>query len=301
MIQIKSRTKLGVAAVRIVANGAADLPKAVEVQKGFHMLPLSAYLRSGLAFKPSEPRRLMALYKSKAPEDIRFFDELGDTMKKSLPASSDSTDSLVASFRQIGLSVGKGFEWQALDEPTRRGLVRAIKIGTQVIDKKWEATGEVTNGWKYTFAGGRAGYDPGLRAALTKYEIGAQLSDQVIYPNTSVDDKGEQLNGTHKYVLHFEAGKLPPVATFWNLAMYGSDMLFVENDFGRYSFGSTTDGLKKDADGSLTIIIQKDKPADTANWLPAPAGEFNLTMRFYGPQTPVLDGSYRLPAVKRVQ
>jgi hypothetical protein len=30
-------------------------------------------------------------------------------------------------------------------------------------------------------------------------------------------------------------------------------------------------------------------------------GSFNLTMRFYGPQTPVLDGSYRLPAVKRVE
>jgi hypothetical protein len=151
------------------------------------------------------------------------------------------------------------------------------------------------------FAGGRAGYDPGLRAALAKYEVGAQLSDQVICPNTSVDDKGEQLTGAHKYVLHFDVGKLPPVATFWNLAMYGSDMLFVENDFGRYSFGSTTDGLKKSSDGSLTIVIQKDRPSDTSNWLPAPAGNFNMTMRFYGPETPVLDGSYRVPAVKRVQ
>ena len=82
--------------------------------------------------------------------------------------------------------------------------------------------------------------------------------------------------------------------------MYGSDMLFVENDFGRYSIGSTTDGLKTNADGSLTILIQKDRPADTSNWLPAPSGPFNLTMRFYGPETPVLDGSYRLPAVRRV-
>ena len=69
----------------------------------------------------------------------------------------------------------------------------------------------------------------------------------------------------------------------------------------RYSIGSTTDGLKKNADGSLDILIQKDKPAHTSNWLPAPAGNFNLTMRFYGPETAVLDGSYRLPAVRRVQ
>ncbi|MCY1187641.1 hypothetical protein D9M73_286440 [compost metagenome] len=81
--------------------------------------------------------------------------------------------------------------------------------------------------------------------------------------------------------------------------MYGSDMLFVENDFGRYSIGNM-DNLKADADGSVTLLIQKERPADTSNWLPAPDGPFNLTMRFYGPGTSVLDGSYRLPAVQRV-
>jgi hypothetical protein len=51
--------------------------------------------------------------------------------------------------------------------------------------------------------------------------------------------------------------------------------------------------------GSLTILIQKDRPTDTSNWLPAPSGRFNLTMRLYGPGTPVLDGSDRLPPVRR--
>lgn len=300
MTEVRLRTKIGVTGLRLLAKGAADLPKAVEVQKGFHLMPLSAYLRDGLAHKAPAERPMMAAYDSKAPEDIRFFDELGHAMSQRLPASADFDDTLVASFRQIGLSVGKGFEWQTLDEPTRRGLVRATKAGEQIVDRKWEAAGETTDGWKYTFAGGRAGYDPGLRAALIKYELGAQLSDQVLYPNTAVDDKGEPLTGERKYVLHFDAGNLPPVSVFWNMAMYGSDMLFVENDFGRYSIGSTTDGLKKEPDGSLTMFIQKDRPADTSNWLPAPAGPFNLTMRFYGPETPVLDGSYRLPAVRRV-
>ncbi|RVG24834.1 DUF1254 domain-containing protein [Sinorhizobium meliloti] len=301
MIEVKSRTKIGVAAVRILANGEADLPNAVEAQKGFHLMPLSAYLRDGLAHKAADPRPQMRLFESDAPEGIRYFDELGDAMTKRLPASADSEDSLVASFKQIGLSVGGGFQWKSLDEATKKGLERAIKTGEQIVDSKWAAAGEITNGWKYTFAGGRAGYDPGLRAALAKYEVGAQLSDQVIYPNTSVDDRGEPLNGSKKYVLHFDAGKLPPVSVFWNMAMYGSDMLFVENDFKRYSIGSTTDGLKQDADGSLTILIQKNKPADTANWLPAPEGDFNLTMRFYGPETTVLNGSYRLPAVRPVE
>ncbi|MCY1187901.1 hypothetical protein D9M73_289400 [compost metagenome] len=87
---------------------------------------------------------------------------------------------------------------------------------------------------------------------------------------------------------------------FWNLSLYGPDMYFVENDFRRYSVGNTTDGLKTDADGSITLVIQHERPTDTSNWLPAPEGPFNLTMRFYGPQPAVLDGSYRLPAVQRV-
>ena len=301
MTQIKSRTKIGVAAVRILANGASDLPRAVEAQKGFRLMPLSAYLRQGLAYVSSEPRSQTARYDGTAPPELRYFDELGFAMEKRLPASADNDDALVASFHQIGLSVGKGFEWQTLDEATRRGLAGAITAGSQIVDSEWAAAGQIANGWKYTFAGGRAGYDPGLRAALAKNELGAQLSDQVLDPNTSVDDKGEGLTGARKYVLHFDKGQLPPVSVFWNMAMYGSDMLFVENDFGRYSIGSTTDGLKPGADGSLTMLIQKDNPADTANWLPAPSGSFNLTLRRYGPETPILDGSYRLPAIKRVR
>ena len=56
MSRIESRTERGVAAVRILANGEADLPKAVETQRGFRMMPLSAYLRYGLAYELRLPR-----------------------------------------------------------------------------------------------------------------------------------------------------------------------------------------------------------------------------------------------------
>jgi len=83
--------------------------------------------------------------------------------------------------------------------------------------------------------------------------------------------------------------------------MYDDKEFFIENDFRRYSIGSTTDGLKTAADGSITIYIQHEEPAvdQQSNWLPAPAGGFNLTMRLYGAETPILDGSYRLPPVTR--
>ena len=45
--------------------------------------------------------------------------------------------------------------------------------------------------------------------------------------------------------------------------------------------------MKKNADGSLTLHVQKDSPgADReSNWLPAPNGPIYLVMRLYWPKT----------------
>ena len=62
--------------------------------------------------------------------------------------------------------------------------------------------------------------------------------------------------------------------------------------------------LKYNADSSLDLYIQASSPgADKeANWLPAPAvGPFNMTVRIYWPTEAVLDGTYKLPPVRRAQ
>lgn len=297
MIRIRSSTKWGVVAVRIFAAGEADVAEAADAQKGFNLMPLSGYLREGVTHQPVKGS--IPEFKAKGPTELGGFERLGHAMHLYLPVSADTEDSFVAALGQIGLNVAGGFAWQTLDEPTKRGLARALPVAEAILDRKWESLGETTNGWRYNLAGGRSNHDLALRAALCKYMVGGQLAEQVLYPNCCEDADGKPFDGTNKYILRFEPGQLPPVATFWNMAMYADDMLFVENDFGRYSIGSTTDGVKTDADGSLTISIQNQRPEDTSNWLPAPAASFNLTMRFYGPATSVLDGSYRLPAVDR--
>ena len=57
-------------------------------------------------------------------------------------------------------------------------------------------------------------------------------------------------------------------------------------------------------DGSLDIYIQATSPGEKeeANWLPAPAsGPFSLTVRIYWPAGAVLDGTYKLPPVTRLE
>jgi hypothetical protein len=301
MRRVSSRTTQGVVAVRIFAAGQDDLPAAVDAQTGFALVPLSVYLEQGIAARdqadppvPQIPRH--------APAELEFFERLGCAMQLFLPVSADSNDPRVTSLRSLGLTVADGFEPGRLDDATRAGLARAAAAVEPLIDQAWAQLGETTNGWRYNFAGGRAGHDLLLRAALAKNVLGAQLASEVIYPPSDVDADGNPYDGNYAYQLHFPAGQQPPVSVFWNLNLFGPDMFFVENDAHRYSIGSTTDGLTAHPDGSLTIHIQHEEPTDPeqrANWLPAPQGSFNLALRFYGPEAPVFTGAYRLPAVTK--
>ncbi|WP_328394176.1 DUF1254 domain-containing protein [Nocardia sp. NBC_00416] len=301
IIPIRLRTRTAVAALRVFVDGDADTAAAGAAQRGFRLLPLSAFRARGLGYRGPDGGMAPKLAAT-TDETLRLFDQLGQAMQWYLPTSGDRDEPLIASFRHIGLTVAAGFEPATLDEAIVRGLKRAAPAAEAIIDACWERVGETVNGWRYYFAGGRAGHDFTLRSALVKYVLGAQLAEEVLYPPCSVDAAGRPLHGSNDYTLRFPAGQAPPVSVFWNLALYGDDMLFVANSRHRYSIGSTTDGLHTDPDGALTLYIQHDRPADpdaAANWLPAPADAFNLTMRMYGPDATVLDGTYRLPAVTR--
>jgi hypothetical protein len=115
------------------------------------------------------------------------------------------------------------------------------------------------------------------------------------------DSGGQPLDGTQSYELRFATE--PPVDAFWSVTMYDAkDFFLVGNSIDRYSIGDRTPGLQKDADGSLTIVMQADEPAEPerrANWLPTPAAPFRPILRLYEPREAVFDGSYELPPVTR--
>jgi hypothetical protein len=61
--------------------------------------------------------------------------------------------------------------------------------------------------------------------------------------------------------------------------------------------------LKFNGDGSLDLYFQNESPgADMeANWLPAPKGPFNLTMRLYAPRMEALTGKWNPPPIVKEQ
>jgi hypothetical protein len=93
------------------------------------------------------------------------------------------------------------------------------------------------------------------------------------------------------------------VDAFWSLTMYdGSDFYLVANPINRYSIGDRTPGLKRNDDGSISLYIGNASPGDDreSNWLPAPAAPFRPCMRMYQPRKEILDDTYVLPSIARI-
>src|SRR5262249_53107787 len=140
--------------------------------------------------------------------------------------------------------------------------------------------GRTVNGWRIGAAAGSREFYKGnwaLRAAAAKLGIYGNSEAEAVYPFTRNDANGIVLDGSkHTYQMTFAPGQLPPVNAFWSITMYdGRTQLLIDNPINRYLINSPMlPALAKNADGSITLYVQKASPGKDreANWLPAPAG-----------------------------
>lgn len=94
-----------------------------------------------------------------------------------------------------------------------------------------------------------------------------------------------------------------PVTQYWSMTVYNrATHTFIRNArwVGR---SSQTPGLQKNADGSADIYFGPTPPASgESNWVPTEAnGRFEVLARFYGPQKPLFDKSWKLTDVEQVR
>ena len=207
------------------------------------------------------------------------------------------------------------FEFKDLSLEHKAAVLLGMKAGDEQGDKFLSNGNKNINGWNVgAFFGDRDFSKTNwvMRAGAAKGGLYGNDAVEAMYPYTRTDGKGETLDGSkHNYTITFAAGQLPPVNSFWSLTMCeGKSQLLVKNRINRYLINSPIlSRMEKNADGSLTLYIQKDSPgkAKEANWLPAPDDTIYLVMRLYCPkETPpsILspgDGTWKPPSVIRVQ
>jgi hypothetical protein len=283
-----------------------DMPNVEKVQSGYKLQPLSTFLKQPAP--PAAPK-IDFLPATTAGIKANFFQYLDAALRFVPPTPEDQE--VRAKLARLGIGSGKPLDVNALSTDQKAAVAEGAKAGEEKVSQFLASGTKNINGWNIgSFFGDRNFYkgDWLLRAAAAKGGIYGNDAVEATYPMTRVDGKGEPLDGSkHNYTLTFPAGQLPPVNAFWSVTMYdGKTQLLIKNPINRYLLNSPMlPQMKKNADGSLTLYIQKDSPGKDkeANWLPAPSGSIYLVMRLYWPKEtppsilPPGSGTWKPPAI----
>ena len=303
---IRSTTQFALTIFRTQLFGPDDMPNVVAVQRGYKVAPLSTFLRQPAPPAAPEirwPRITADLAKH------HFFDYLAFALQFNAPQPNEAA--IRAQLASIGID-GRGTPMpnSFLD---RLELLGAAFEGERKVDAAVAAAGVAMNGWRVTpIPGSPEAYNGDwlLRAVAAKAGIYGNSTEEATYPFTRHDATGGELDGSKgRYTLTFGPNQLPPVSAFWSVTMYhGGNQLLVQNPIDRYLINTPMlSQMKRNADGGVTLYIQKDDPGEALrpNWLPAPDGPIYIVMRLYWPKTeqpallPIGQGQWQPPGILR--
>ncbi|WP_448107050.1 DUF1254 domain-containing protein [Pseudomonas azerbaijanoccidentalis] len=289
---------------RTKTDGAADYAAVHKIQAGYTVTPLSRLGKEAEAVSV----KIDPAVDMKTPPKVQvdtmsagdYFAYAAELLKVNPPHITDQP--MLAQIKRIGIEPGKPFNLDALDPDVKAALATVPKDAQALMAWKLPTLARVENGWSMnTDTMGVYGNYYLKRAIVAQVGLGANLPEDAIYPLNVGDSNGKALDGVNKYVLHFDKGQQPPVNAFWSITLYDPEGFQVGNKLDRFAVSSWMP-FKTNADGSLDLYFQNESPGKEleANWLPAPKGPFNLTMRLYGPKAEAMNGKWNPPPVKQM-
>jgi hypothetical protein len=241
--------------------------------------------------------------------DATFYERLARMVSEEPVMTRDLIP--MAQLRSIGIERGKAF---SPDEATKAVLSQAAEEAHQgfmaaVLEgepwwpgTQWrlpESTGaktgfrfetdsalEIDNRGMIFFLGFAA---PKVLGAATFYVVGGHDSD------------GQPLMGENSYRLHVPPGV--PAKQYWAVTVYDLDTACLIRDMPRPGLDSYNQKMQRNADGSVDIDFGPQPSAGrTNNWVPTAAGKPWFAMfRFYGPEIPLFDRSWKLSDISRAR
>jgi len=288
---------------RTKTDGPADYAAVNEIQAGYKITPLSQW------GKEPEPVKVMIdpSIDMKTPPKLqvdsmpagKYFAYAAELLKLQPPHITDQP--ILARMKRIGIEPGKSFDIDAVDPVIKKALEGVPDEAQKLMAWKLPTLARVANNWSMnTDTMGVYGNYYLKRAIVTQQGLGANVPGDAIYPLNLGDKDGKPLDGANNYTIHFDKSEIPPVDAFWSITLYDPEGFQVANSLDRFAVSSWMP-FKYNADGSLDLYFQNESPGPDkeANWLPAPKGPFNLTMRLYAPKSDALTGKWNPPPITK--
>lgn len=301
VIRVNIPTSAAWLIARIVLSGQEDFPAVSAIQQKMSLLPLSAYLQSGV-YTPT-PGTVLAEHEYVPVEHVLamspkvFFDTANALMLSNLPADADAP--LLQRLSEIHVGPGMKFDMGVLTgDIAAQWKDMLLHVREELTTDSMHYATQLGQWIYYGAPIGNFGMAYRYRAMIALFGLGANTVDVAIYPKTEVDAAGAPLTGSHAYTMHFDT--LPPTldSGFWSVTAYGSDDFLIDNPIDRYCINDRTP-FTLNEDGSLDLLLCKDKPEHTSNWLPVADQAFHLYMRIYVPDMAALS-DWKPPVIQRL-
>ena len=308
-IAMPSDTYQGYALIRSVpkSGSEADIAKAVAYARRIKAYPLAQ------AANPPPTVFLDAsdvVFDSTIPYDLRFFEAL-DRMVQAEPWL-ERDKAMIDPLKTVGIERGKPFAPDAKTQQILTGATREVKAWFEARydtlppfyeGEHWffpsteEMFRNVTGDWKIPDS-----YPVDARgtAYTLAFFSAKHLGQSQYYLLTGKDNDGKPLEGKSSYRLTVPANA--PVTQYWSMTVYDRDTHAFIREAKWVGRSSQTPGLQKNADGSTEIFFGPAAPTGKeSNWVPTdPGGRFEVLARFYGPQKPLFDKTWKLPDIEKV-
>ena len=287
----------------------ADIAKAVAYGKRVKFYPLS---RAGDAPATTFVDAFDLIFDSTIAYDLRFFQTLHRFVQREPWIERDKA--MIDPLKTIGIERGLPFN---PDEAAQKILNDAAREAHAWLDLKYQdvfkppfnegthwalpLSREVADGLTTNFSNPDAYAFEGRGVTYSMAFFSAKhLGTGQTYLMTIVDKDGSPFDGASTYRLNVP--KNPPVRLYWSATVYDRETHALIRELPWSSRSSTTPGLTKNGDGSVDIHFAPKAPAGKeSNWIPTRAGAgFEVLFRFYGPEKPLFEKTWRLPDVEKV-
>ena len=313
-IPMPSDTFGGYALLRSIpkSGSEADVARAVAYGKRIKLYPL--------AQDTSPPATIFhdvvdVVYDANITYDVRFFESLNRVVQAEPWLERDKA--MIDQLKSIGIEKGKSFNPDArtrdlLNDAAREAhkwLVThyegSLSSSPYYEGGHWARPGslELFEGQASFFAKPET-YPIDIRGVTFSYAYftpkhtgGAAGSSYLL---TVADKGGQLLDGGSMYRLNVPPNA--PVRQYWSATVYDRDTHAPIRNARWPSRSSQTPGLQKNSDGSVDVYFGPTAPSNKeSNWVPTNAeGGFEVLFRFYGPELPLFDKSWRLPDIERL-